>query len=70
MHTSGSDEHQGWNMEKKCITWLLFVPNGLHFLSVFSNACYVQMPPQDFFIFAYEMLCRWFISGMNLVGTI
>ena len=60
-----------WNIEKRCITQLLFVLNGLHIFDVYFQM-YVMFKrrPRIFYIFDYEMLCHWFTSGKNLVGTI
>ena len=60
-----------WNVEKRCITQLLFVLNGLHFFDVyFQMHVMSKRRPRTFLIFVYEMLCHWFTSGTNLVGTI
>ena len=57
-----------WNIEKRCITRLLFVLNGLHIFDVyFQMHIMSKRRPR---IFVYEMLCHWFTSDTNLVGTI
>ena len=49
----------------------LFVLNGLHFFDVyFQMHVMSKRRPRTFLIFVYEMLCHWFTSGTNLVGTI
>ena len=60
-----------WNIEKRCITWLLFVLNGLHFFDLyFQMQVMSKRRLRIFLIFIYEMLCHWSTSGTNLVGMI
>ena len=60
-----------WNIEKRCITRLLFVLNGLHIFDVyFQTHAMSKRRPRTFLIFVYEMLCHWLTLGTNLVGTI
>ena len=60
-----------WNIEKRCITWLLFVLNGLHIFDVyFQMHVMSKRRPRIFLIFVYEMFCHWSTSDTNLVGMI
>ena len=58
------------NIEKRCITQLLFVLNGLHFFDLyFQMHVMSKRRPRTFLIFVYEMLCHWSTSDTNLVGN-
>ena len=49
-----------WDIEKRCITRLLFVLNGLHIFDVyFQMHVMSKSHPRIFLIFAYEILCHW-----------
>ena len=60
-----------WNIEKRCITRLLFVLNGQHIFDVyFQMHIMCKRHPRTLLMFVYEMLCHWSTSDTNLVGTI
>ena len=59
-----------WNVEEMhymavvCTEWFTF------FNVYFQMHVMSKRRPRTFLISAYEMLCHWFTSGTNLVGTI
>ena len=64
-----------WNIEKRCITQLLFVLNGLHIFDVyFQMHVMSKRCPRIFLIFVYEMFLslvyiRYESGGNDLKAT-